>query len=144
MAALIALIRAEVAPTDAPLIPAGWDRIIESDRWCTIYPLGRVARPDIFFHARLVLRDVTTPTRALFVCTGPRVVLDALAARIAADALPWTRTWLTLSALRADNTAAAIAIRNAWPDERPGGVGTLVAHWRRMAGFYDEDADAES
>lgn len=143
MAALIALIRAEPAPIDAPLIPTAWDHVEESDRWSTVYPLGRLARPGVFFHARLVLRDGTTPTRALFVCTGARVVLDHLAARIASDALAWTRTWLTLADLRADGGAVAVAIRNAWPDERPEGAGALVAHWRRMAGFGGEDAETE-
>lgn len=137
MATLIALIRAEAAPLDAPVVPGSWDRIIEASRWCSLYPLGR--EDGRHLHARLVLRDSDTPTRGLFVCTGPRAMLDALADRIAADSLPWTRTWATLAALRADPSAAAVAIRAAWPDERPRGVGTLVAHWTRMAGALEEN-----
>lgn len=148
MSALLAYIRAEVAPLHAPLIPGSWDRVIEDDRWSTIWPLGRAARPEVWFHARLVLRNDTTPTRALFICTGERVVLNALADRIAADALPWTRTWLTLAEIRADATALAVGLRAAWPDERPRNdlgqpIGTLVGHWRRMAGFVHEDAETE-
>lgn len=146
MAALLAYIRAEAAPIDAPLIPASWRRTIEADRWASVYPLGRVERPDVFFHARLMLRHPTTPTRAVFVCTGPRVVLDHLAARIAGDALPWSRTWLTIAELRDDSTQLATQMRALWPDERPldgagEPIGTLVAHLRRMAGHEAEAAE---
>jgi hypothetical protein len=148
VAALIALIRAE-ASRDAPMIPGSWDCTVGPDRWSVIYPLGRVASPGVFFHARLVLRDGTNPQRAVFVCTGPRAVLDRLANAIAADALAWTRTWLTLAALRADASAPAVAIRNAWPDERPrdangNPIGASVAHFPRVAGFEAEDAEEES
>lgn len=140
MATLIALIRAEAAPLDAPVVPGSWDRIVEAHRWCSLYPLGREDSRHI--HMRLVLRDSGTPTRALFVCTGPSAMLARLADRIAADGLPWTRTWSTLAALRADASAAAVAIRAAWPDERPQGTGTLVAHWARMAGALAEDGES--
>jgi hypothetical protein len=145
MATLLAFIRAH-ATDSAPLIPAQWDRTIEDDRWATVYPLGRVARPDVFFHARLVLRDPNDATRALFICTSDRpAMLVHLADRIASDNLPWTRTWSSLAALRADATALAVRLRGAWPDERPrdennNPVGALVRHLRRMAGF---DFDAE-
>lgn len=139
MATLLALIRADAAPLDAPVVPVAWTRVVEADRWCSVYPLGRVDGRHI--HMRLVLRDAGTPTRAVFVCTGPASMLTRLADRIAADGLPWTRTWATLAALRADGSAAAVAVRAAWPDERPRGAGTLVAHWRRMAGSLAEDAE---
>lgn len=146
MSALLAYIRA-YDTEDRPLVPAEWGYTIETDRWTTIYPLGREARPDIWLHARLMLRHPSFPARAVFVCTGPRVVLDRLAARIASDALVWTRTWLTLAALRADGTTIATQIKSAWPDERPRDasdqpIGTLVAHVRRMAGFDAESGEA--
>lgn len=137
MSALIAFIRADPA-LDVPIVPAQWDVSIESNRWATLYP---AQRGGVFFHARLIARASGNPGRAVFVCTGAPGVLAVLAARIAADALPWTQTWATLAALRADAGATATAIKAAWPDERPGGVGTLVALWARMAGFDTEDAE---
>jgi hypothetical protein len=149
MPALIALIRAEPTPLDAPLIPGSWERSIAADhlfpnRWSIIYPFGRA--DGRFFHARLILRDSGNPQRAVFVCTGTRAILDRLAERIAADGLSWTRTWLTLQQLRDDAAPAAAAIRAAWPDERlrdslGNTVGMLVAHWKRIAGAQGEDAE---
>jgi hypothetical protein len=145
MATLLAYIRAH-ATDNAPLVPVQWDRLIEDDGWATIYPLGSEARPDVFFHARLVLRHPSDPNRALFVCTSDRAaMLQHLADRIAEDDLAWTRTWARLPLLRADATALAVALRAAWPDERPrdeGGnpVGARVAHYARMTGF---DINAE-
>lgn len=152
MSALLAYIRAH-ATEDRPLVPASWDVVIEADRWVTLYPAGREARPDVYFHCRLVVRDPSFATgataRAVFVCTGARAVLDRLADRIASDALPWTLTWTTLAALRAQAGVVATRLRNAWPDERPRDgqdppqpIGTLVAHWRRMADFDAEDAES--
>lgn len=145
MAALIAYIRASTE-IDAPLTPPGWDVVPEVDGWSTVYPLGREEDVDVFFHARLVARHPSMPGRAIFVCTGPRAVLDRLAGRIAADALPWTRTWLTLAALRADGSGVAAQIRALWPDERPldeqgQPIGTVVGHFRRMAGAVGESAE---
>lgn len=146
MAALLAYIRAE-PDLDLPLIPLSWSYTLEPDRWATIYPLGR-DQPNVFFHARLVMRHPSFPQRAIFICTGPRVVLDRLAERIASDGLAFTRTWLTLQALRDDVTTIAQQIRAAWPDEREHDtsgipIGPLVAHHRRMASFLSESAETE-
>jgi hypothetical protein len=143
---LLAFIRATPAPLDTPLVPGSWDVTPEAHRWSTVYPLGRLARPDVFFHARLIVRDSGTPTRAMFVCVGAPVVLQALADRIASDGIAFTRTWATLPLFRADAQATAATIRAAWPDERPrdaglNPIGTLVALWSRMAGFDDDDAE---
>jgi hypothetical protein len=150
MSALIALIRADDV-LDMPVVPGSWDAEVESNRWATVWPLGRGG---VFFHARLILRQSGNPTRAVFVCTGAAATLSRLATQIAADALPWTQTWASLSALRADAGAVATSIKTAWPDERPhaytggpgayvdgGSVGTLVALYGRMAGFGGEDAE---
>lgn len=150
MSALVAFIRAD-AVLDVPVVPGSWDVSPESNRWASIYPGGRGG---VFFHARLIARASGNPGRAVFVCTGSPGVLAVLAARIAADGLPWTQTWATLAALRADAGATASAIKAAWPDERPhtwsgppgapvdgGPIGTLVALWARMAGFDTEDAE---
>lgn len=151
MSTLIAFITAD--PTlDAPAIPPTWDRQVESNRWTTVFPLGRGAPS---FSARLMARAAGNPTRALFVCVGPAPMLTRLAAAIAADALPWTKTWATLVALRADAGAIATAIKAAWPDERQhtwtgtppgalvdgGPIGTLVALLGRIAGADAEDAE---
>lgn len=138
MATLVAFVRAD-AVIDVPLIPGAWELTRHDNRWCTVYPLGR--EDGRRFHARLIARAAGNPQRALFVCTGAQAMLDALAARIAADALPWTQTWPTLAALRADAGATATAIRAAWPDERPNAGSTLVALWARMAGALGEDAE---
>lgn len=149
MSALLAFIRAEPS-RDVPLVPASWDVTVEDNRWSTLYPLGR-DQPGVFFHARLIARASGNPLRAVFVCTGAPGVLQRLADRIAADRLPWTQTWATLAALRADSGATATAIKAAWTDERPhaydaqgadlGPVGVRVALYGRMAGFNAEDAE---
>lgn len=135
MSTLIAFIRADPA-LDVPVVPGTWDLVPESNRWATVYPLGR--SDGRFFCARLIARASGNPQRAVFVCVGSAGMLAALAARIAADGLPWTQTWATLGALRADGGATATAIKAQWIDERPSGAGTLVALWARMAG---DDAD---
>ena len=99
MSTLIAFIRADLTLDDTPVLPASWQRTIESDRWTSIYPLGKA--DGRYFHARLIARAAGNPGRALFVCTGPAPMLTRLAAAIANDALPWTRTWATLAELRA-------------------------------------------
>lgn len=150
MSTLLAFIRADAA-LDVPLVPGTWDVAAESNRWASVYPLGRIASPGVCFYARLIARASGNPTRALFVCTGAPGVLSRLATMIAADGLPWTQTWATLAALRADGGATATAVKAAWPDERRhafdaqgtdlGPVGTLVALYGRMAGFDGEDAE---
>ncbi len=135
---LLAYVRAEVSVA-APLVPASWDRTLEDNRWCTIYPAGR----DNFFQARLTARNLTLLQRAFFVCVGPPVMLQHLADAIAGDALPWTQTWADLPTFRADLLPLATAIRAEWPDERhpasPGGL--LVRLHARLAGFQDDDAE---
>jgi hypothetical protein len=139
---LIAYIRAQ-ADADAPMIPGTWSLVEESNRWAAIYPLGRIARSDVSFHARLLVRRTGfTPHRGLFVCVGAPVVLQALADRIAADGLPWTKTWATLAALRSDLTEPAVTLKTSYPDERPeGDSGERVRLFARMAGFADDDAE---
>lgn len=149
MSTLIALIRAE-AGRDVPVVPGSWELLAESNRWASIYPLGR-DQGAVMFCARLMFRQAAQPTRALFVCTGPAAVLSRLADAIAADGLPWTQTWASLAALRADAGVIATAVKAAWPDERPrtnagtlaapvmGSVVTLPA---RMAGALSEDAES--
>ncbi len=153
---LLCYVRAH-ATLDQPLIPGSWDVTQEANRWCTIYPLGRVARPDVSFHCRLMIRrSGFTPHRALFVCVGLPTVLQHLADRIAADGLAFTRTWASLAAFRADAVAAIVTLRSEFPDERPhlwtgppgalvdgGPIGTLVALHSRMAGFGDDDGEGE-
>lgn len=130
---------------NAPLIPGSWDSVEEDNKWSTIYPLGREARPDIFFHARLIYRP--TALRGVYVCVGPNVVLQNLADRIASDALAWTQTWSGVAAVRADGGANATAIKAAWPDERPIDPDTLlpigikVMLRATMAGFLDDDGE---
>lgn len=148
---LLAYIRAH-ATLDQPLVPASWDVTQEASRWSSVYPLGRTST-DVSFHARLMIRRTGfTPHRGLFACVGTPAVLQALADRIAADALAWTRTWATLAAFRADTVPAIVALRGEYPDERPrlwsgdppvdgGPIGTLVALHARMAGFDDDDGE---
>lgn len=150
MSALIVYVRAH-ATEDRPVAPASWDVVVEADRWSSIYPLGRVARRDVFFHCRLATRDPSFPSgstaRGVFVCTGGQQSLDLLSAQIALDALPWTLSWTAITQLRGQAGATAARLRTSWPEERPlnslgNPVGTRVAHWRRMAGFHAEDAES--
>jgi hypothetical protein len=139
------------ATLNIPVVPGGWDLTVEGNRWCTIYPLGIGG---VSFFARLIARGTPT-TRAVFVCTGSSAVLNRLATYIAGAGLPWAGSWSTLTALRNDSGATAVAIRAAWVDERPhlfsgpigatvdgGPVGTLVALYARMAGFGTDDGEA--
>jgi len=143
---LLAFVRANTAVdpigglvADVPIVPGTWDVVVESNRWSSIYPLGRVGGPCFF--ARLIARQSGQPGRAMFVCIGPAVMLTRLANQIASDGLGFTQTWANLAALRADGGAVALGIKAAWPDERPGGAGTLVALWARMAGLDSEDGE---
>ena len=153
---LVALIRARPAPESAPVVPASWDVVEECDGWSTVYPRGREAHPEACFHARLCGRVAAQPLRGVYVVLGPRPLLDMLAARIAADALPWSSSWLGLAALRADTSAPAVAARAAFVDDRPrvvtsapgvepvvygARVGVLVAMRSGMAGFGDDDGE---
>ena len=131
---LVALIRARPAPESAPVVPASWDVTEEASGWSTLYPLGREANPDAF------------------VILGPRPLLDMIDARIAADNLPWSASWLGLAALRADASAPAVAAKAAFVDDRPrlvtsapgvepvtygAPIGVLVALRSGMAGNDD-------
>jgi hypothetical protein len=143
MSALLAFIRAD-ATRDVPVVPGTWEVVVEDRRWSSVYPLGRA--DGRFFSARLIARQSGTPTHAMFVCTGPSAMLTRLANQIGTDGLGFTQTWPSLPALRADAGATATAIKAAWPDERPldgsgTPVGTLVAHYARVAGFGTEDAE---
>lgn len=153
MSTLIVLVRAD-AVLDAPVIPGSWERQVESNRWSTCYPLGK-DHADVFFHARLMLRQAGNPQRAVFVCTGPAAVLQRLADAIASDGLAWTRTWASAAALRADGGAIAQAVKAAWVDDRQrpntgtleapvlvAPIGQLVALRARMAGYDGEDGES--
>jgi len=130
------------------LVPGSWTLAYESHQWATVWPLTKVGSSiiggqlrqhnDVFFHVRLMVAHDTLP-RALFVCVGHPYILQQLADMVAADGLAWTRTWDTLTAFRADNTALAVQIRAAWPtDHLDGGVHRIMA---RMAGFEDDDGE---
>ena len=140
---LVALIRAEAAPSSAPVVPGSWDVTHEDAGWSSVYPLGRA--DGRCFHARLLGR--TAALRGVFVVLGSPALLQALSDRIAADALPWTATWPGIAALRADSGASAVAVKAAWQDDRPRDegdqpIGTLVAMRAAMAGFTDDDGEA--
>lgn len=111
-----------------PVVPAGWDVTCENARWVTLWPLGRVARPDVFAHAWLAVRDTVDPARGCWVVIGPRALIDALKPRV-------QRWWERLADLRADNGAIATGIKAQWS-------GGSVALRARMAGFDDDDAEA--
>lgn len=138
---LLAYVRAHQT-LDQPLVPGSWEVMQGDSRWASVWPLGRTANPDTFFHCWMAIRRAGfTPHRGLFVCTGAPSVLQALADRIAADALPWTLTWPSLAAFRADATASVVTLRGEYPDERPPGGVPLVALWSRMAGWLDDDGE---
>ncbi|MDQ3171493.1 MAG: hypothetical protein M3Q55_15270 [Acidobacteriota bacterium] len=131
MPSLIAYVRAETAPSWSPVIPPAWESTPEVPGRMSLYPQGR-ATSSVIIASILVSRDSSFPSRGLFVFTGAQAVLDVLAARVAADALVWTRTWATLTAFRAEAADAALTrLRAAWPDDRPrtytGTPGSLVA-----------------
>jgi hypothetical protein len=147
---LIAYVRRDdtVADFHTLLVPGSWELLRESDKWATVWPLTRTGSSviggqlrqhrDVFFHVCLMVAHDTLP-RALFVCVGHPFILQQLADMIAADGLAWTRTWSTLAAFRADNTALAVQVRAAWPaDHLDGGVHRIMA---RMAGFEDDDGE---
>lgn len=82
-------------------------------------------------------------------------MLNRLATAIVGDGLPWTQTWSSLAALRADAQAVAVAVKGIWPDERQhtfqgaigsrvdkGPVGVLVSLSCRMAGFDSLDGES--
>lgn len=137
---MIVYVRRDDSRNGAPLVPASWELVEESSRWCTVYPLGRSSR-DVFFHARLMVAHPTL-ARGVYVCVGQPAILSRLADLIAADALPWSLTWANLGELRADVRGAVQALRDAWPDERPeGDAGDVVRLFARMAGWQDDDGE---
>jgi len=115
-----------------PNVPGGWDWEIAANGWVTLWPLGRDARPDVFAHACLVVRDSGDPTRGLWVLVGPRAMLDQI------ESAGSVRTWRSLPLLRADNGAVATAIKAQWPSSEGGAA---VQFRRRIAGFFDDDAE---
>ena len=117
------VVDAESRPS--PAVPVGWDVIVEAGGWCTLYPLGREARPDAWIHALLVARD---GSNGAWVILGPRAIVDRIVAVAA-------RSWTDLAALRADGGAVATRLKAAWE----GGVGTTVR--ARMASFLDDDGE---
>ena len=139
---LIVLVRRESTDSIAPLVPAAWDIIHEADGWFSVYPLGRQER-DVFFHMRHMMSHPTF-ARAVYVCVGHPHILSRLADRIAEDGLNWTRAWANLPELRADGTAVAVAVKQAWRDrdlDRDGAGDNNVIIAGRMAGFEDDDAE---
>lgn len=132
------------------LVPPDWTLVRESDKWATVYPLGTAGttviageernNAAVFFHVRLMVGHATMP-RGLFVCVGHPFILDHLADRIAADKLPWTRTWSALAELRADVTALAVQTLTNWPlDQLDGTTRRLMS---RIAGFDDDDGEQD-
>lgn len=134
------------------LIPASWERHIGERvagvTCAAVWPLGVSGasviggelrnHADVFFHAYTLVIHATLP-RALFVLTGHPYVLAQLADRIASDALPWTRTWADLPALRASADPVATSSLSSWPTEHiVGGVRRLMV---RIASFTDDDAE---
>jgi hypothetical protein len=116
---------------------------VETNRWTTIWPLGRVANPGVFLHARLLFSHPSLP-RGLFVCCAAPAVLQRLTDRIAADALPWTLTWASLGALRTDVTPAVVSMRDQIIDERPAGdTGSRARLFARVAGYEDDDGEID-
>lgn len=100
-----------------PVVPSSWDLGIEASGWISVYPLGREARPDIWFFARLMASDAG---EGAFIAVGPAAVIRELTTRV-------SQSW-TIADLRADNGAVATAIKAAWKDERPRDeLGNVVA-----------------
>lgn len=132
---LIVYIRKQVN-SDAPVVPASWTIIPESDNWFSIFPRGREEFPNVYFHMKHMVSHDTLP-RAAYVCVGTPVILQRLADMISSDGLAWTRTWNNLVELRADGTALALALKAAWRDQ-PEGTPILAS---RMLGYVDDDAE---
>ena len=141
---VIVYVRRDDSRGGAPLVPASWDVIEESNRWSTIYPLGR-DRPDVFFHAHIGALHPTL-ARAVYVCVGAPAVLAHLTDLITANALAWTFTWSSLVNLRADQSPTAVALRSYWIDNRRldengQGIGEIVCLPGRVAGYQDDDGE---
>jgi hypothetical protein len=134
-AKIIAYIRKQDS-SNAPLIPPSWEITEEADGWFSVYPLGRENK-DIFLHFRHMMSHPTLP-RAVYVCFAPQHVVDRLAQRISDDGLSWTRTWGDLAELRADNTAVATSIKQAWRDRAED---MSLACSGRMAGYGQDDGE---
>jgi len=148
---LLAYVRRDDADPSRPglVVPSTWTKSHESSEVFsgveTVWPLGREGssvisgvdreHADVFFHAWLSAVHATLP-RAVFVCVGHPIVLERLAERIAADGLPWTRTWSDLPSFRADVTTLAVQLRAVWRAE---GVILPV----RLAGFEDDDGEGQ-
>lgn len=121
-----------------PQLPAGWDCLVESNGWVSIWPLGRVNRPDVFLSAWLAVR---ISNQGCWVLLGNSTYLTQIQALVA-------NSWASVAALRADNGATATAIKNAWVDERQkdanGNVidtsAPIVYLRRNICGFYGETA----
>lgn len=143
----IILMRADDSQfVNAPQLPAVMTVQPENNFWFTIWPLGRVNNPNQFVHARIMVRGSGPQLeRACYVFMGTEAQMQELhdradAARTAGAT--WIRIWTNLAELRADGTAAAVAVKTAWRDERPqGDVGSIVRLFTKMAGFDEDDGE---
>jgi hypothetical protein len=101
-----------------------------------VYPLGRENK-DAFIHFRHMMSHDSLPL-AVYLCFAPQNVINVLAQKISEDGLSWTRTWNNLAELRADGTAVAIAIKQAWRDKSEDA--SLMCSGR-MAGYDEDDGE---
>lgn len=116
----------------APAVPPGWtDYQIESGGWITYWPRGRVERPRVFVHVRLVA-DGLASGRACFLFQGPTNIMDNIAASS-------FRSWAGCPAMRADGLAVAVNVRARWIDRER--VGFITG---RMAGYGDTDGESRT
>lgn len=120
-----------------PEVPPSWDTQAQDEGWATVWPLGRVERPDVWLDVWLGARVASNGAWLLF---GQRVHVDAVVARV-------TNSWASLAELRADVRPAALQVKAAWQDRRRRDavgvpIGEIVSLGMRMAGA-DELDDGE-
>lgn len=123
-----------------PQVPGSWDVISESDGWVTLYPLGRVERPDVFVHAWLA---VESGANGAWVVSGQ----DSYLRQIYQSA---SNSW-TISELRADDTQPAATIKALWKDDRERDAdGNLLRPSEKIVAVrhtifgFSQDADSEN
>lgn len=128
-----------------PLLPGAPEYTDHSGGWSTIYPLSRTGAPgDLRYHVRQIVApggvaSPGTPTRGVYAIATEGEV-DPGAPRGATRMLDWLPglqgSW-TLPELRADASALAVAIRDAWPvrtDELGDPIVEPIDMWWSLAG----------